>query len=332
MSLDSKHLDLLAALRTTESLAAASTAINLSPSAASRRLTDAERVVGVALTTQVGRTVRLTAAGRLLADAARESGRVLAEAELAARWIGADGPPPLQVGVGFFDAISWLLPDQEHLAFEVVETGGRQSGSGQPGTRQLGARQPGARPPGRAGSSRPGPAAVIDVVGASGAPEGTATNTAVATGRQRDPVPAAAARRVLGPDRLVLVVAAGHRLADSGPVGAAGLVHLRYLASAVDPLPGFEFERVFLPSGDCPTDITVIGSFSLLLDLVARGQGVTIQPERALTDRLNHGLCAVPLDRPTPMHWVIDRFDAGADHRIDRFCDLVAERFTATAH
>ena len=60
MPLDRPHLELLQALADHQTLRAAATSINLSPSAASRRLDDAERRVGVALTHTPGRSLELT--------------------------------------------------------------------------------------------------------------------------------------------------------------------------------------------------------------------------------------------------------------------------------
>lgn len=288
MGLDSRHLDLLAALRDGQSLAAASEVINVSASAASRRLSDAERIAGVILATKVGRTIQLTAAGRLLADAALESRRVLAEAELAAGWIGSDSPPPVQIGLGFIDAVGWLLPHYHELAFEVV----------------------GSEPRATSGAAAPGrrPDVMITVLGQP----------------EAEPGPLSCE---LGPDRLVLIVSTEHRLARQPEATAAAIAKLPYLAGSIDPLPGFEFERFFVPAGHSPTEITTIGSFSLLLDLVARGYGVTIQPARTLTDRADNRLTAVELNRPVPVAWVAKRHDGGTDRRVDQLCRLMATRF-----
>lgn len=284
MALETAHLELLAALLDRSTLAAASDAINLSPSAASRRLQDAERLVGVALTERQGRTITLTPAGRLLAEASAAAARQVSDAELAARWLGASGPRPVMVSVGFFDAIAWLLPRQDVVPYEIVR----------------------AKP---AADYRQ-PDLTIDVAGAD------------ITGANQ----AAPPWEVLGADRLMLVVSDGHRLAAKPEVAVADMVDERYLASSTDPLPGFEFERFFLPSGDCPATIATIDSFSLLLELVARNEGITIQPSRAVVEAPVSGLSLVPLDRPISVSWVARRNDA-SDHRVDRILEFAGDLF-----
>lgn len=120
MPLDRPHLELLQALADHQTLRAAATSINLSPSAASRRLDDAERRVGVALTHTPGRSLELTAAGRYLANAARDADRLLGDAELAARWLDRGAVTPVRIGLGFHDTIPWGI-DPEH-PIEIIRT------------------------------------------------------------------------------------------------------------------------------------------------------------------------------------------------------------------
>ncbi|MEM8706407.1 MAG: LysR family transcriptional regulator [Actinomycetota bacterium] len=120
MVLDRNHLELLRALTEHPTLRAAATSINLSPSAASRRLHDAERRVGVALTRADGRSLELTDAGRYLADAARDADRLLAEAEVAARWLDRGTIDPVRIGLGFHDTIAWAI--EADAATEVLRT------------------------------------------------------------------------------------------------------------------------------------------------------------------------------------------------------------------
>ena len=120
MSLDRIHLELLRALTEHHTLRDAATSINLSPSAASRRLHDAERRVGVALTRSGGRSLELTAAGRFLADAARKADRLLTNAEIDARWLDRAAARPIRLGLSFFDTIGWTIDPS--TAVEVFRT------------------------------------------------------------------------------------------------------------------------------------------------------------------------------------------------------------------
>ena len=286
MALESAHLELLAALLDNTTLAAASRTISLSPSAASRRLQDAERLVGVALTEKSGRTISLTPAGRLLAEAASASARRLSEAELAARWLGATGPRPVRIGVEFFDAVAWLLPHQDVAPYEVVRTTGLN----------------------RSGTDFTAIDLMIDAVGSD-----------PATFDDQN-------WKVLGVDQLALVVGAGNPLAKASQIAVSDIVGERYLAGSADPIPGFEFERFFLPSGDCPKDIITIASFSLLMDLVARNDGVTIQPSKAVAKNQRPGLTVVPLDRSIPIAWVVARCDR-SDQRVGRLLESFGDLF-----
>lgn len=263
MVLDSSHLELLAALARSGSLGAASTQINLSPSAASRRLKDAERLLGVPLTAKTGRTRRLTAAGRVLADAAISSSAQLSEAELAARWLGSAENQPVRIGIGFHDAISWLLPRFDQHPYEVRR------------------RRPDARF--TAANRSEALDLTVDVTG---------------------PVPVGAVS--LQTDELRLVVPPDHELADGRRITVADLAPHPYLVGESEPIPGFEFERYFLPSGATPNRIVPIESFSLLIDLVAAGHGVSIQPTAAVVALGRVDVVVVALDRTIPVNWVAE--------------------------
>ena len=124
MALDRTHLELLRALTEHATLRAAATSINLSPSAASRRLHDAERRVGVALTRSDGRSLVLTDAGRFLADAARDVDRLLADAESGARWLDRAAARPVRLGLSFYDTIGWAIdPSTAVEIFRTTERG-----------------------------------------------------------------------------------------------------------------------------------------------------------------------------------------------------------------
>ena len=120
MALERLHLELLQALADHSTLRSAAASINLSPSAASRRLDEAERRVGVTLTRTDGRSLELTPAGRYLAEAARAAARTLDDAEIAARWLDRGAAQPVRVGLGFHDTITWALDPT--TPFEVLRT------------------------------------------------------------------------------------------------------------------------------------------------------------------------------------------------------------------
>ncbi|NUS14688.1 MAG: LysR family transcriptional regulator [Streptomyces sp.] len=92
------HLELLRELSIRGSLAAVAAATHRTPSALSQQLRTAEREFGVKLTEPVGRGLRLTSEGQLLADSADEVGAALAT--VRARLDAAVGKPmgPVRIG------------------------------------------------------------------------------------------------------------------------------------------------------------------------------------------------------------------------------------------
>ncbi|WP_151526846.1 LysR family transcriptional regulator [Serinicoccus kebangsaanensis] len=96
--MDTRHLELLRELSVRGTLAAVAAATHRTPSALSQQLRTAERDFGVALVEPVGRGLRLTAEGQLLADSADEVCRV--QAQVQARLDAARGEPRGRVSIG----------------------------------------------------------------------------------------------------------------------------------------------------------------------------------------------------------------------------------------
>lgn len=96
--MDVRHLDLLRELRDRGTLAAVAAATHRTPSAVSQQLRTAERDLGVALVEPFARGVRLTAAGRILADGAGVVGAAVAEVQ--ARLDASLGEPRGPVSIG----------------------------------------------------------------------------------------------------------------------------------------------------------------------------------------------------------------------------------------
>jgi LysR family transcriptional regulator for metE and metH len=279
MSLDRNHLELLAALTEHTTLASASAHINLSASAASRRLQDAERRLGMRLVELDGRTLRLTPAGHVLAEAATRVIDQLSEAELAARWLGAGEQIPVRIGLGFHDQLAWALPSHETLPFEIVRS---------PTSRAVDA------------LTRRRADVAIDVA-AIGHHDGHA----------------------LLDDVLVLVVGTGHRLAGGSPVGAEALVDERYLASDPTPLPGFEFEALFVPNRSGPTVIVRVESLATSMAMIAQGEGVSIQPRLAVAGLGRNDIQIVRLTTEIGVQWFAQANESG-DGRAQTAIDSIA--------
>lgn len=107
--MDLRHLDLLRELDDRGSLAAVARSTRRTPSAVSQQLRTAERAFGVPLAEPAGRGLRLTDAGRLLADCGRDVAAAVARAE--ARWADFRGRPAGTVTVAALpSAATFLLP------------------------------------------------------------------------------------------------------------------------------------------------------------------------------------------------------------------------------
>lgn len=268
MSLDRHHLQLLAAIARHRQLGAAARSINLSPSAASRRVSEAERRLGIALVETVGRTVELTAAGRHLAEVGSATERQISAAELSARWIDQGEADRVLVGLGFHDSPAWT----EALLGPLV----RDHRVGLVRTSEGGALE----------ALRSGE---VDVL----------VDTVAAT-------PAGVRVTRLGTDRLVGVLAADHPLARAGrDLEARHFDGATLLVSHRAPKPGFELDRFFLGGEAFPETIEQVESLETMLGMVGRGFGTTIQPEKAVACSGAAGDLALrPLSPQPRVDWV----------------------------
>src|SRR5690606_20323962 len=119
--MDVRHLELLRELADRGSVSAVAAATHRTPSAVSQQLRTAQRELGAALVEPSGRGVRLTDAGRLLADSAVDV--VTALAEVQARWDAFRDEPVGTVTLAALpSAATFLLPHVERaLAGTGVE-------------------------------------------------------------------------------------------------------------------------------------------------------------------------------------------------------------------
>lgn len=120
--MDHRHLELLWQLAERGTVTAVAQATHRTPSAVSQQLRTAQREFGVALVEPDGRGLRLTEAGRVLADGGRELAQVTAR--IQAEWDGFLGEPVGRVTVAALpSAAAVLLPgalaELAHGAIEV---------------------------------------------------------------------------------------------------------------------------------------------------------------------------------------------------------------------
>lgn len=107
--MDVRHLDLLRELADRGSITAVAEATHRTVSAVSQQLKAAQRQAGMALVEHQGRGLRLTDAGRVLAEAGAEVGTAIAAAQ--ARWDAFRAHPTGTVGLAMLpSAAAVLLP------------------------------------------------------------------------------------------------------------------------------------------------------------------------------------------------------------------------------
>lgn len=107
--MDIRHLELLRELAERGSVTAVARATHRTPSAVSQQLQVAQRDAGVPLVEQAGRGLRLTDAGRVVAEGGREVAHTLAVVQ--ARWDEFRGQPAGTVSVAALpSAATFLLP------------------------------------------------------------------------------------------------------------------------------------------------------------------------------------------------------------------------------
>lgn len=273
-ALDRSHLQLLLALRDTGRLSRAAEALSISPSAASHRLREAERRLGIVLARPDGRSIQLTPSGEHLADVAAVSEAALRSGEMTARWLAGGRSTSVRIAMDFYDSAPWFT------AFGAT----RPRGIG------------------------------VDLVRvaydrAIEAVSGRRADVAMGpVGVDHLPVldPGGSVRRIdCFDDELVAIVGPGHAAIERGAFIPDDVVDARYLTAGLAPTSGFEHSEFFSPAGVMPGELFQIESVALICRLVAEGRGLTIQPRRAVQHGLPAGAVLVPLaDREVRIRWL----------------------------
>lgn len=291
MSLDRHHLQLIRAVDQFGHLGDAARSLNISPSAASHRLVEAERRVGFPLTERVGRGIRLSEAGRHLAEVADVVERELDNAEVRARWIAAGDRERVRTVIGFYDIDEWYLQtfttDDSTPRIELL----------------------------RADDLR-----LLDTVRAGDAD--------IAISAWPSP-PIGFHNEVLLHDVLAAAVPSDSDLASRAELHAHDFIGWTYLTSIHQPRPGFEFYEYFVVADVVPTSLVPIASLDTILRLVARGDGVTIQPSAALAwEQVPDGVTMVPLaGEPISVRWMATRRLGPPDDEVARMIERIGRAF-----
>lgn len=286
------HFRMMTTIRETGSLSAAARALGLTQPAATHQVKEAERRLGISLLARRGRSVALTPAGDILADAAATCAPLLAEAEANAQELGHGDAPRLRLAVGLQDGLAW--------ASGLFAALGRRAS------------------PVRLDLIQAGKDAPVQLLR-----QGKA-DAAIELG---DIAFADFRRELIARDELVCIVHPDHRCAAPKQAAADDIVDDPYLAHALTPQRGFEFETFFRPARQVPAYIARIESLSAIVAFVAAGAGVSIQPRSAIQPAVAAGkIVALPL-APKPIHlpWFLHMHPAALVSHGERLLAEIAD-------
>ena len=240
-ALEIRHLVMLDAIAGSLTLAEAAQRLNITPSALTHRLQEAERRLAQPLLLRNGRRTQLTESGTRLLQAARICLRELDAAERDATTLGRDLRQTVSLGASTLCGYEWLPGllarlerDQPQIDVEVV-----MDVSVDP-LRALRERR-------------------IDV--------------ALLPGPVRD---RALSSVRLFQDEMIALLPAGHALSTVRFLEVRDLASEVYVADVTTPETGREYERLFEPAGVRPTRVLRAGHMAAVVGLVRAGLGVTI--------------------------------------------------------
>jgi LysR family transcriptional regulator for metE and metH len=259
--LELRHLSLLAALADADSFADAATRLNVTPSALTHRLKEAERRLGVTLVERGRVPPAFTDPGRTLLATAREVLRTLDAAETAASEAGDTRPVLVRLGASTLCGYGWLADlvrslESSHPQVDLE--------------------------------------VVMDVAADPvAAVKKRKIDAAVMPARTRD----ARLRHVaLYRDEMVAVVPRGHRFAVQPFVEVRDFATETYVANNTQPEIGREYSRLFAPAGIRPQRVLRAGHIEAVIGVVRAGIGVTVSTRSTVAPFIDGGgLVLVPL-------------------------------------
>jgi LysR family transcriptional regulator for metE and metH len=294
--LDLRHLATLRAIAGARTLADAAIALNLTPSALTHRLKEAERRVGRRLVDREHTPTTLTEAGRRLSTAARA---ILAELERA------------EADAGMADAVKRVAV---RLSGSTLCGYGWLAGL----VRALEASHPQI-------DLKVSMDVALDPITAL---KKRAIDLAIMPERTRD----ARLRNVaLYRDERVAVLPRGHRLAAHGHVEIRDFAEETYIANSTTPEIGREYARLFRPAGVRPKRVVQAGHVEAVMGVVRAGIGVTISTRSTVELFAASGeLVLLPLTAGGQyLTWYGTCFASGSDTRAARDVLAVLARVTA---
>ncbi len=240
-ALEIRHLVMLDAIAGSQTLAEAAQRLNITPSALTHRLQEAERRLAQPLLMRHGRRLQLTESGSRLLQAARVCLRELETAERDATTLGQGLRQTVSLGASTLCGYEWLPgllarleEDESQIDVEVV-----MDVSIDP-LRALRERR-------------------IDV--------------AILPAPVRD---RALSSVRLFQDEMIALLPTAHSMSEERFLEVRDLANEVYVADVTTPETGREYERLFEPAGVRPARVLRAGHMAAVVGLVRAGLGVTI--------------------------------------------------------
>ena len=252
-----RHLQMLVEIARSGSVTRAAEVIGLTQSALTHRIREAERRLGLSLYTRVGKGLRMTPAGEMLAQTAA---RLLDELERAERdAVEAAGGVEhvVRIGLGTYTRYHWLPAFLAHLR----------------------ASEPGLEVEVMADAAQRPLAMLID---------GAIDVAIVAPGER----PEGFAWIRLFTDELVAITPVDHRFADSDHIEATAMRDEVWITYGMKTEPGFEGERFMRPANTHPKRVVRVELPETIVELVRADLGVSILTRWAVAPYLESGLLA----------------------------------------
>ncbi len=252
--LEARHYILLQAINRLGSMSAAADMLGVTPSAVTHRIREAERRLGISLTTRQGPQLQLSLSGKRLAQSAERALDELFRAEIDAVRIGMGAAGSIvRVGMETYNFFHWLPSFLKHLA--AIDASLQVEILGEA-----------TREPLRLLHDHS-----LDVV--------------------LIPGPLREEKRVtfhrFKRDELICITASSHRLASRRFIEADDLTAETYHTYSATVTEGFEYERFFRPASRYPVRLVPLSVPEAVQELVAADLGISILSKWAAQPRLD---------------------------------------------
>ena len=267
--LERAHWELLAALQHHKTLSAAAQAVYITQAAASQRLKEAERRLGIQLVDRRGKSLQLNPSGQRLAEMGARMAQQLKHAESDAIWLGQRTRERWRLVQNHHDSPSLFL-----LFHQLCESALRYD----------------------AELVRSGQHAPLQMITSGDGDCALLPQTTESPGLTTLPVLV---------DDLVAAVPADSPLAAKTRLMPEDFREHDYLTYALTPAAGWEYERFFRFSGEQPSKLVKIESTHHILTMVSQGLGLSILPRltcQLATDSLNFKMVALAVE-PIQFQW-----------------------------